>query len=121
MIARFTKRVRENKGNPRGIEHTTLFADLSLYEVSFPNVQTEDLTGNVIDKNMLYQVHSEGHHYQILKDISDLYADGITLKRINEFIRSRGGNLHAKNTNRSWKLYVEWKYETFIQIPLKGI
>ena len=32
IISRFTKRVKDNKGNPRGIEHPTVFADHSLYE-----------------------------------------------------------------------------------------
>ena len=59
-MARVTKRVKDNEGNPRGIEHPTFFADHSLYEVSFPG-QTEDLTANVIAENMLSQVDSEVH------------------------------------------------------------
>ena len=39
MIDRVTNCVKDNKGNPRGIEHPTLFADNSLYEVSFTNDQ----------------------------------------------------------------------------------
>ena len=31
IMYRFTKRVSDNEGNPRGIEHPTLFADHSLY------------------------------------------------------------------------------------------
>ena len=56
IMARFTKRVKDNKGNPRKIEHPALFADHSLYEVSFTNGQTEELTANVIYENMLSQV-----------------------------------------------------------------
>ena len=67
MISRVTKRVKDNKGKPRGIEHRTLFADHSLYEVSFPNYLREELTANFIAENMLSQVDSEGHHYQVLK------------------------------------------------------
>ena len=54
MMSIFTKRVKYNEGNPRGIEHPTLFLDRSLYEVSFPN----------------------GHHYRVLNDISDQSVDG---------------------------------------------
>ena len=43
IMARVTKRVKDNEGNPRGIEHLTLFTDHSLYEVSFTNRRTEDL------------------------------------------------------------------------------
>ena len=68
---------------------------------------------------MISQVDSEGHHYQVLKDISDRYADGITLNGNNGFIRSLGGNLHAKNTTRGWKLEVKCKDVTLSWIPLK--
>ena len=40
-MAIVTKSVKDNKFNPRNIEHTTLFIDNSLYEVSFTNGQTE--------------------------------------------------------------------------------
>ena len=56
MMAIVTKQVKDNRGNPRGIEHPILFADHSLYEVSFTNGQTEDLTLKVISENMLPQL-----------------------------------------------------------------
>ena len=80
------------------------WAGTSLYEVSFTDGQTEELTSNVITENMISHVDSEGHHYQVIKDISDHSADGSALKRSNIFIRSRNGNLHAKKTTRGWKL-----------------
>ena len=67
MMARVTKSVKENKGNLRGIEHPTLFADHLLYEVSFPNGRTEELKFYVIDKKTISQVDSEGFHYQVQK------------------------------------------------------
>ena len=112
MMARFTKNMKYNESKTRGIEHPTLFSYHSLYQVSFPNDQTEYLTENVIDDNMLYQVYSEGHNYQVIKYISDHYADGSALNRSGEFIRNRGGNLHAKKTTRGWKLEVKCKDET---------
>ena len=53
MMARVTKRVKYNEVNPRGIEHSKLFADHSLYEVSFTKERTEELTANVINENKL--------------------------------------------------------------------
>ena len=73
-----------------------MFADHSLYEVSFPNGRTEELTENVITESMLSRVDSEGNHYQVLKEISDHSEDGGQLKRSNGFIRSCGWNLHTK-------------------------
>ena len=94
MTSRVTNHVKYNKVNPRGIEHPTLFADHSLYEVSFPNGRKEELTVKVIDENMLSPVDSEGYHYQLLKDISDHCADGSALNNIDGYIRSCYGNLN---------------------------
>ena len=71
IMARVTKRVKDNEGNPRGIEHPTSFADHSLYEVSFPNGLMEELTENVSAENMISLVYSEGHNYKLIKEISD--------------------------------------------------
>ena len=59
MMVRVTNRVKDNRGNPGGIGHPTLFAYHSLYEVSFPNGRIEELTANVIAENMLSQVYLE--------------------------------------------------------------
>ena len=120
-MARVTKNVKYNEGKPRGIEHPKLFADHSLYEVSFPNGQTEDLTEKVITDNMLFQVDSEEHHYSLLKYISDHYTDGSALNMSNGFIRSRIRNIQAKKSTRGWKLEVDWKDGTLRWILLKDL
>ena len=56
---------------------------------------------------MIPQVDSEGHHYKVLKDISDHFADGSALKRSDVFIRNLSRNLNAKKTTRGWKLEFE--------------
>ena len=121
MISRVTTSVKNNEGNPRGIEHPTLFVYHSLYDISFPNVRTEELIANVIADNMLSQVDSEVNQYQVLKEISYHYADGIALKRSSRFIRSCGRKLHANNTTIGWKLEVEWKDGTLRWILLKDL
>ena len=77
-----------------------MFSDNSLYEVSFPNGQTEELIEDLIAENMLSWVDSEGHHYQVLKDISYHYADWSVSKRSNGFIRICNRNIHPKKTTR---------------------
>ena len=56
VMARVTNHVKDNEGKPRKIENPALFADHSLYEVSFPNSRTKHLTANVIADKMLSQV-----------------------------------------------------------------
>ena len=103
-MSRVTKRVKDNEDIPKWIEHPILFADHSLYEVSFTNVQTGELTAKVIAENMISQVDSELHHYQVVNEISDQSEDGSELKWSDVFIRSRGRKLQDKNTTRGWKL-----------------
>ena len=62
------------------------------------------MKANMIAENMLSQVDSYGHHYQVIKDISDHSADGSALSSNDGFIRSRGGNIKAKKTARCLKL-----------------
>ena len=68
----------------------------------------------MISENMQSQVGSEVNHCQVLNQISDHYAEMSALKRSDEFIRNRGGNIHPLKKNRGWNLEVEW-------IPLKDI
>ena len=98
-----------------------MFVCHSLYEVSFPNDLTEELTENVIAENMLSQVDSYGHHYQLLKDISEHPAGGSALNRIGGFIINIGRNLNAKKKTRGWKIGVLWKYGDLSWIPLKDV
>ena len=57
MMARVTKSAKYNEGKPKMIEQPTLFADHSLYEVSFRIGQTEKLTVNVVAENIRLQVY----------------------------------------------------------------
>ena len=79
------------------------------------------MTAKVIDENILSQVDSEGNHYQVLKEIRNHSVDGSALKRNDRFMRSHGGNLHAKKITRGWKLEVEWEDGTLSWIPLKDL
>ena len=103
-MTRFTNRVKDNNGKPRRIEHPILFAYHSLYEVLFNNGQTEYLIEHFIAENMLSQVDSELHHYQVIKEISNQSAYGSALMRSNGFRKNHGVNIHAKKTTRGWKL-----------------
>ena len=54
----------------------------------------EQLTANIIAKNMLSQVDSEGHHYQVLTEVTDHKKDDSALSKVGGFIKSSSGNLH---------------------------
>lgn len=59
---------------------------------------------------MLSQVDSEGHHYQILKEISDHKKNWNAIS-VSEGFHTRKGSSQKipKKTTRGWELLVEWK------------
>ena len=83
--------------------------DKYLYEVEYTDGTTEQLAANIIAENMLSQVDSEGHHYQVLTEVTDNKKDDSATAKVDGFIKSSGGNLHRKRTTCRWKFLVEWK------------
>ena len=108
-MARVSKRVRDNEGNARGTESNNSLTNKLLYEVEFPDGHMEELQYNVIAENMMSQVDSEGHYYQILSEISDHESNHLAITKRNLFIHSKNGHLNPKITTRGWKIEVEWK------------
>ena len=70
---------------------------------------------------MLSQVDSEGHHYQVLTEVTDHKKDDINIDKVYGFIKSSGGNLHRKRTTCGWKLLVEWMDGSVDWVPLKDL
>ena len=70
--------------------------DKSVYEVDYCDGTTEKLADNIIAENMLSQVDSEGHYYQVFTEVTDhkLYDSAIT--KVHGFIKYINGNLHRK-------------------------
>ena len=83
--------------------------DKSLYEVEYPYVTTQQLAANMITENMMSQVDSEGHHYQVLTELTDHKKNYSAIAKLDCFVKSSSGNLHQKSTTRGWKLLVQWK------------
>ena len=83
--------------------------DKSLYKSEYPDGATEQLTDNIIYENILSQVDSKGHQYQVLTEVTDQNRDDSAISKVDCFIKSISGNLHCKRTTLGWKLLVEWK------------
>ena len=120
-MARVIKRVKDNDGNAIGTDRDNPLMNTSMYEVEFPDGQTAELQYNIIAENMMSQTDSEGHHYQLLAEISDHHADATAISKKNGFIKGRNGNRHRKMTTRGWKLEVEWKDGSVSWVPLKDL
>ena len=77
-----------------------------LYKVEYPDGTTEQLTDNVIAENMLSQVDSETHYYQVLTEVTGHKKDDSAIDKVDGFIKFISGNLHQKRTTCGWKLLV---------------
>ena len=55
---------------------------------------------------MMSQVDSEGHHYQVLTEVTGKNKDDSDISKVDGFIKSSSGELHRKRTTRSRKLLV---------------
>ena len=80
--------------------------DKSLYALEYPDGTTDQLKSNIIAENMLSQVDSEGHHYQVLTEVTDHKRYDSSITKANGFIKSSDGNLLRKKTTGGWKLLV---------------
>ena len=56
---------------------------------------------------MLSRFDSEGHHYQVLTELTYHKIDDRYIAKVDGFIKSINGNLHRKSKTCSWKLLVE--------------
>ena len=82
--------------------------DNYFYEVEYPDGTTEQMADNIIAANMLSQVCSEGHHYQVLTEVTDNKEYDSVITKVDGFIKSSSGNLHQKRTTHGWKLLLKW-------------
>ena len=103
-MAKVRKKVVSNDAND-GSNYNPIL-DSSVYEVQFNDGTTDEVAANVIVECMLSQVDSEGHHYQILKEISNHKALSIS----EGFHMRKGSNQKIpKKMTRGWELLIEWR------------
>ena len=70
---------------------------------------------------MLSQVDSEGHHCQLLTEVTDHKKYYSYIAKVDGFIMSSSGNLHRNRTTCGWKLLVGWKDVSVDWVPLKDL
>ena len=92
-MAKVIKQVKGNNGNPVGTRHNNPMLDTSEYTVEMSDGSSQELTANIIAESMFTQVDSEGHHYQLLQEI--------TRHRKNRFV----------NTDFRWHdSFAQWQH-----------
>ena len=121
QMARVVKRIKGNDGKPKGVHHDNPILNTSEYLVEFPDGVTKELTANIIAESMFSQVDTEGHHYQLLSEISEHCKDSTAIPKSDGFY-SKGANHEVpKKTTRGWELLVHWKDRSSNWVPLKDL
>ena len=120
-MAKVIKIVKGKNGNPVGTLHNNPMLDTSECTVEMSDGSSQELTSNITNQSMSAQVYSEGHHYQLLQEITDhsKYRSAIPIS--DGMIRLHNGNVVPKKTTRGWDLLVEWKDSSSSWIPLKDL
>ena len=114
------KRVRYDDRS-KGKGNNNSMHDKSLYEVQCHDGMTKQMEANTIAENMMSQVDSEGHQYQVMTEMTDHKKDDSAISKVKCFIKSSHEKVHWKRTTRGCKILVEWKYGSVDWVPLKDI
>jgi hypothetical protein len=72
-------------------------------------------------ENLFAQANSEGHHYLLLREISDHKHDDTAVTKEDGWITARSGRKFRKKTTRGWSLLVKWKEGSSDWVPLKDL
>lgn len=121
MMGKVIKRIKGNDGKPKGNRHDNPLLDTSEYAVEMSDGTTHELTANLISESMFSQVDPNGHHYQLIHEITDHKKDASAISIANGTFISRSGRQVQKKTTRGWKLLVEWKDGSSSWVSLKDI
>ena len=71
QFATVTKRLKDQDGLPCGVANPNPLLDTQLYEVTFLDGHTEELSANTIAQNLFAQVDKEGHHHLLMDSIME--------------------------------------------------
>jgi hypothetical protein len=107
VLGTVVARKRDAHGNPIGKASDNPIFDTRVYQVSFPNGNTEEYSANIIAENLFSQMDQEGNQYLLIQEIID----------------------HKYEPNESdtpasligWYLCVLWKDESTSWEPMKNL
>ena len=92
-----------------------------IYDVMFPDGAVKQYAATVIAENMWAQVDHEGHQYLLLDHITDHRSDDTAIKKDDQYIVTKRGKRHLRQTTKGWSLCVLWKNGSQQWISLKDL
>ena len=93
----------------------------SVYEVKYLYGMVNQLTSNIIAKNILSNFDSEYRQYQLLTEVNYHNIYDIAIAKVDGFIKSSNGKLHRKRKTRLYRILVGWRYVSVYWITIKDL
>ena len=88
-------------------------------DVEFPDSAVKQYAANVIAENVLSQVDSAGHHYQLLDGIDNHQRLGNAVSKANAYITTKRGVRRLRQTTIGWRFHCKWRDGTSSWVSLK--
>ena len=108
-MAKVTKRLRDENGNPIGRAHDNPILDTRVYEIEYIDGTTAALSANAIAENLFAQVDDEGNRYVLFDSIIDHRTDGTEVLDKDAFIKLKHGGRKRRITTKGWEILIQWK------------
>ena len=106
-------------GRLTGTYHDNPFLNTITYDVEFSNGQVKEYGTNIIAKNMLTQVDSDGYSLSLMDSIIDHQRDPSQAIPIeDEYITTKSRQKRLWKTMKGWKLLIKWKDKSKVWINL---
>ena len=95
-------------GRMTGTYHDNPFLNTITYDVEFSNGQVKEYDANIIAKNMLTQVDSDGYSLSLMDSIIDHRRDPSQAIPIEDkYITTKSGQKQLWKTMKGWKLLIK--------------
>ena len=93
-----------------------------MYEVKLVDGWIKEYGANIIAKNMLTQVDSDGFSLALMEGIIDYKCDdSIAIPKADKYITTGRGQRRLWKTTAGWKLLVEWKDQSESWVKLSEL
>ena len=111
----------DKEGKVKGRLDDNPLLNTRIYGVMFPDGAVKQYAATVIAENMWAQVDHEGHQYLLLDHITDHRSDDTAIKKDDQYIVTKRGKRHLRQTTKGWSLCVLWKDGSQQWISLKDL
>ncbi len=115
-----TSRKRDPNGNPIGTPNSNPLLDTRVYNVTFPDGQTDAYAANIIAQSIYSKVDLEGHRYRLLDEVINHHKDESATPLGDKWIK-HGSNQTLRKDTIGWKLQVQWKDGSTSWEPLRNL